>query len=129
MPLKPPTGATSTAHASAIDYYGLLMDSLRKNAPSVADLLGRGDRRRRSAASFETGFVRYSLQSRVGRPACFTVCMTWLTRECAHAEFAVTVHRFDGVQARVSPEPLNSQSHDLAILRFDDTARPSARRS
>jgi hypothetical protein len=34
---------------------------------------------------------------------------------------AVTVHRFDGVQARVGPEPPNSQSYDLAILRFDDT--------
>ena len=34
---------------------------------------------------------------------------------------AVTVHRFDGVQAEVSPEPPNSQSYDLAILRLDDT--------
>jgi hypothetical protein len=34
---------------------------------------------------------------------------------------AVTVHRFDGVQAEVSPEPPNSQSYDLAIRRLDDT--------
>ena len=33
---------------------------------------------------------------------------------------AVTIHRFDGVQAEVIPEPPNSQSYDLAILRLDD---------
>ena len=34
---------------------------------------------------------------------------------------AVTVDRVNGVQAGVIPESPNSQSYDLAILRFDDT--------